>query len=245
MEFFEVILFVLAPTRQRNVVSKSHTQMTPRWVRVANIHVHNHTRMSSLLGNDHSSLQQGGEGDELSSTGVKCSGCPERAGRHWHSLGMHAQLVIQVVPICWGELQVLKWKGPWVQKISPKYIILKFTHTSARIFCICNINPLWLLSTCQCPSKEHELRKGLPAKRYFKKLKVTVQFLYLLLVWIHHQSDAMEASTPGIPEVNGNHLGTLNGLQNSPKNSLQRWSRSACEFETWCWRGTDFFFLIP
>lgn len=81
--FFNLFLTQLAPTWQRNAVSKSHTQMTLTWVRVVNIHVHKDRRTSSLLKNDHCSLQLGGEGGKLSSTrGLSAQVCQERDGRH-------------------------------------------------------------------------------------------------------------------------------------------------------------------
>lgn len=104
-------------------------------------------------------------------------------------------------------------------------MILKFTHVHAHIYSHVTLARPGLLSKCQCPGKAHELTTGLQAKRSFGKLKVTVQFLYrekhFLLAWTHGLTELTQVPNPGVPEVNGNHLSTLNGLQDSPKNDLQ------------------------
>lgn len=43
--------------------------------------------------------------------GLSAQVCQERAGRHWHSLWVCAQLLNQAVPIHWGETQILTLKG--------------------------------------------------------------------------------------------------------------------------------------
>lgn len=94
---FNLFLTQPAPTWPRNVVSKSHTQMTLTWVSAAIIRVHKYWRTSSLLRKYHSSLEQGGSGGKLSSTGAQCPGMP---GESWTALTQSVGMCPAAKPSC-------------------------------------------------------------------------------------------------------------------------------------------------
>lgn len=134
LEFFNLFLTQPAPTWQRNVVSKSHTQMTLMWVRVANIHVHNHTRTSSLLRNGHFSYSKVGKEASWAAQGAESSDMP---GESWDALVQSGDACPAGNPSCTYLLRRIRsfdMKRPMNLEDFPKIHSFKiYTHTCMYI----------------------------------------------------------------------------------------------------------------